>query len=185
MLSHYFKTFSSRHWNLNVTHYRQFTLVYLFGITRLRLENRLELENNTVKKRVGCYIRENLKYRRRNDLESLNSHVIIIDFENAQKNYKRIINLYRSFNPIGVTPKDLFIKQLKIIKNAFDFYTVVIGNFNLDYNRRFDVTYGNSNLFGEFDLHLEMLNPIQIVNFDTWYRIVNNCLKSSCLDHAT
>ena len=38
----------------------------------------LELENNTVKKRVGCYIRENLKYRRRNDLESLNSLVIII-----------------------------------------------------------------------------------------------------------
>ena len=35
MLSHYFKTFSSRHWDINVTHHCHFTLVYLFGITRL------------------------------------------------------------------------------------------------------------------------------------------------------
>ena len=31
MLKHYFKTYSSSHWNINVTHHRHFTLVYLFG----------------------------------------------------------------------------------------------------------------------------------------------------------
>ena len=68
-----------------------------FDVELLKLPGYIfELENNTVKKRVGCYIRENLKYRRRNDLESLNSHVIIMDFENAQKNYKRIIYPLRS-----------------------------------------------------------------------------------------
>ena len=27
--------FSSKHWNINITRYRHFTIVYLFGITRL------------------------------------------------------------------------------------------------------------------------------------------------------
>ena len=48
MLSQYFKTFSSKHCNINVTHHRQFTLVYLFGITRLQWR----LEFRTFKYRI-------------------------------------------------------------------------------------------------------------------------------------
>ena len=37
-------TFSSKHWNINVTHHCHFTCVYLFGITR-PLKTRERLEN--------------------------------------------------------------------------------------------------------------------------------------------
>ena len=39
----------------------------------------LELEMNTTKKRVGIYIRKNIKYRRREDLEKAGMHIVIID----------------------------------------------------------------------------------------------------------
>ena len=61
----------------------------------------LELEVNQDKKRVGVYIKDNLKYLRRTDLEGENSHIIVIDIECKTTITKRLINLYRSFNPIG------------------------------------------------------------------------------------
>ena len=39
----------------------------------------LELENNSVKKRVGTYVRKDINYTRRADLEKPDHHVIIID----------------------------------------------------------------------------------------------------------
>ena len=54
----------------------------------------------------------------------------------------------------------------------------------MDYNRRFDVDYCNSNLFDDFELHLDALNLLQLVNFDTWSRMVGSNLRSSCLDHV-
>ena len=41
-------------------------------------EFNLELELNTGKKRVGFYIRNDVRYKRRNDLEKENVHVLII-----------------------------------------------------------------------------------------------------------
>ena len=39
----------------------------------------LELENNSVKSRVGLYISKDINYVRRTDIEGLNSHIVIID----------------------------------------------------------------------------------------------------------
>ena len=58
----------------------------------------LELENNSVKSRVGLYISKDINYVRRTDLEGLNSHVVIIDITGESK--LRVINVYRSFAPL-------------------------------------------------------------------------------------
>ena len=41
----------------------------------------LELEDSQDKKRVGIYIKENLKFLGRTDLEVVNTHVMVIDIE--------------------------------------------------------------------------------------------------------
>ena len=92
---------------------------------------------NSDKKRVGCYIRDGIKYMRRNDLEKDNLHMLVIDIEGTNDKMKRIINVYRSFNPINCTARELFTKQLDIIKNAFNCDTLLVGDFHLEYNGLF------------------------------------------------
>ena len=59
----------------------------------------LELENNSVKSRVGFYISKDINYVRRSDLEGKDSNIIIIDLVDEFK--LRVINIYRSFAPQG------------------------------------------------------------------------------------
>ena len=92
--------------------------------------------------------------------------------------------MYRSFNPFNISPRILFNEQLRLIKNCFTIDTVWLGDLNLNHNRRFDVDYCNANLYDDFELHLFTLNLLQLVNFDTWSRIVGTNLRSSCLDHV-
>ena len=82
------------------------------------------------------YIKDNIKYTRCLNLEIENSHIIIIDLENGGQVKKRIINIYRSFNPSGETAKELFIRQLNIICGAFNVNTVLLGDLNLDHRKK-------------------------------------------------
>ena len=75
----------------------------------------LEMENNNLKKRVGCYIKDNLKFTRRNDIEKVNCHLLILDLVDQNESVKRIVNLYSSFNPVNNTARGLFIDQLKLL----------------------------------------------------------------------
>ena len=52
----------------------------------------LELEQNDGKKRAGIYVRSNIKYVRRNDLETKNAHIVICDI--IAKSTIRIICLF-------------------------------------------------------------------------------------------
>ena len=92
----------------------------------------LELGKNSVKVRIGTYINDSIKYERRDEMEGLDSHITIIDTQNGKKNNKRLINIYRSFNLNGESAKELFIRQLSVIKNAFNNETVIMGDLNLD-----------------------------------------------------
>ena len=58
-----------------------------------------------------------------------------------------------------------------------------MGDFNLDYNKKHDVSYSHRNYFTALDTLTESFNLTQIVNFDTWSRIINGVKKSSVLDH--
>ena len=142
----------------------------------------LEMEKNTTKLRSGIYIKDSISYTRRTDLEEENTHVVIIDINDRKKT--RIINIYRAFNPPpGLTQKALFDKQIQILNNAANPNVIIMGDFNLDYNKKHDVSYSHRNYFIALDTLTESFNLTQIVNFDTWSRIVLNRKQSSCIDH--
>ena len=145
---------------------------------------RLELETNSVKSRVGFYITKKLIYIRRNDLEGLNSNVIIIDVAGCST--LRIINIYRTFTTqAGESQQTKFRYQLSIIRKAIEKNVkfMILGDFNLDYSHRNNVNYRYDNMFNDFDDVFDNLNLIQMVEFKTWSRVVNNVLRESIIDH--
>ena len=72
-------------------------------------EYNIELELNDTKKRAGIYVRRDVKYKRRIDLEKKNCHVVIIDILGTTP--MRIINVYRSFRPPGMLSPEVFFSQ--------------------------------------------------------------------------
>ena len=91
----------------------------------------LELELNDSKKRAGIYIRSNIKYKRREDLEIKNYHIVIIDLLYIP--VIRVICHYRSFRPPGMLSPDLFFSnQLAILKDSLVDNYFLMGDFNLD-----------------------------------------------------
>ena len=141
-----------------------------------------EAKSSDSKHRVGVFIRNSLNYRRRIDLEKKNCHLIIIDLFGNK--LVRLITLYRSFRPPNSeSPSAFFQKQLEIIKNNIIPNTVLLGDFNLDFEKQFPIDYPHARLFTELNLLLSDHNLIQLVDFPTWSRNVNNSLKQSTLDH--
>ena len=69
----------------------------------------IELETNSTKKRTGIYVRRDIKYTRRKDLESPDCHIVIIDVV-ANVTF-RIISLYLSFRSPGLVFADAFFKS--------------------------------------------------------------------------
>ena len=150
----------------------------------LKIKNfQFELEANTLKSRTGICISNSVSDRRMRQLEGIDSNLIVIDIVNS-RSVKRIINVYRSFNPQGnVNARMKFKCQLELIKHAMIESCVVIGDFNIDYTRIYDDNYGRKTLFEDFDEVLSDCKLVQIVNFNTWSRLVGNILKTSILDH--
>ena len=142
-----------------------------------------ESENNTVKMRCGVYLSNNVSYLRRNDLEVVNMHVMIIDLLDNRKT--RIINVYRPFNPSNnLTQFEFFVNQIEVIKNNTTPSTIVLGDFNLDHSKIYDISYSHKNYFTLLTEKFNPLNLIQLVNFETWSRTINNIVCSSTLDHV-
>ena len=141
-----------------------------------------QLKKNTVKSRVGFYISKKLNYVRRIDLEGTNSNVIVIDVIGSAK--LRIINVYRTFaTNAGESQQTKFKYQLAIIRKAVNEKFIILGDFNLDYSMKNDVNYRYENMFDDFDSVFNGVNLIQMIDFATWSRIVNNVLRESILDH--
>ena len=142
----------------------------------------LETEINKTKIRTGIYIKETISYTRRTDLEKEDSHIVIIDLNDRKKT--RVINIYPAFSPPqGLTQKTFFEHQLSVLNLATNPNTIIIGDLNLDYNKKHDVTYSHFNYFNALEALIEKFNLTQIVNFDTWSRVISNQVKSSCIDH--
>ena len=140
---------------------------------------RFEYENNNVKRRVGIYIKNCIKYKRMEAFEGQNAHIIIIDLVDGNKSKKRIVNLYGSFNPNGETAKKLFVRQLCVIRNVFNNDTVLLGDFNLDFRKRHDLNYQRKDYFELFEEKLGEFHLMQLVKVDTWSHLVGSELRSS------
>ena len=131
----------------------------------------LEAEQNSVKKRVGIYVKNGLKYKRREDLEEKNLHIIIIDLELVDR--VRVINLYRSFRPPDcISPKNFFIKQLEVVKRNLAPRTILVGDFNLDAKMQFRLDYNHHNIYNYLSEFTVESNLDQLVSFPTWSRTV-------------
>ena len=142
-----------------------------------------ENENNMCKSRCGIYVSNELSYVRKNDLELPDMHVVIIDICDSVKT--RIINVYRPFNPPNnQTQSDFFEAQLNLIKLHTTQSTIIIGDFNLDQSRSFDLSYSHKKYFEIMRATFQPINLIQLVNFPTWSRTINNSVCSSTIDHV-
>ena len=154
----------------------------------LQLENlqikgyTIEVENNNKKRRVAIYVKNSITYKRRLDLERENLHVIILDVEVSPP--VRIITIYRTFNPqSGNTPRDNFREQLNIINNATTASTILMGDFNLDENKRHLADYNQRQLFQDLEELIGHHHYVQQVKEATWERIIQDQVKNSILDH--
>ena len=142
----------------------------------------IEMEKNCNKKRAGIYISTDVDYTRRNDLESENMHVVIIDVESDVR--FRVFNIYRSFRPPdGISADTFFENQLRLISRAMCNNCYVVGDFNLDVGMAHRPDYSNKLTLGKLENFVSAENLTQIVNFDTWSRVINGTKKSSLLDH--
>ena len=141
-----------------------------------------ESEIGGSKSRVGTYVNSNLNYIRRPDLEGVNSHLVIIDVKSNPQ--LRIINIYRSFcPPDNQTPREFFKNQLGLLKIAINSNTILMGDFNLDWNKKYLESYQFKNYFVDMEEEIGRKNLTQLVNFATWSRIVNGMLRESTIDH--
>ena len=59
-----------------------------------------------------------------------------------------------------------------------------MGDFNLDYSQKDNLNFRYKNMFEDLDAKLSDKNLIQIIDFPTWSRLINNVLKESILDHV-
>ena len=148
---------------------------------------KLEVEKATIKSRCAILIKNDIEYNRRDDLEEADLCICVIDVDGSV-NY-RIINFYRLFNPPNNrSQSEHFALQLewidKIITNTKKRKIIIAGDFNLDDDNRYSLNYRCKNLFEIQNATFDKHHLIQIIEFPTWHRVVNNVLKQSILDHV-
>ena len=138
----------------------------------------MELEEASMKKRVGFYVRNDIRYNRRSDL-----HVIVVDVI-CNQSVLRIINVYRSFRPLGVvTANDFFKAQLELLERVTTENCIILGDFNLDARMEHNLDYKQKSLLEPLINFALIKNLVQIIDFTTWSCNVNGTLKQSLLDH--
>ena len=123
-------------------------------------------------KPAGIYIKSEMNYTRRYDLELENMHIVIIDVNSDVQS--RIIDIYRSFRPPGGRSVDTFFEnQLNIVKKALCKNCYVVGDFNLDVGMAHRPDYSNKHTLEKLECFVSSENSIQIFSFDTWLRVIN------------
>ena len=153
-----------------------------YKIRGYELETELSLPNQT--KRTSMYIRSGIKYKRRLELEKPESHIIIITLEDSGIG---IASVYRTYK---LTHKPSHIlaleEQISILTNLTTTHSrnIILGDFNLDYNKRNDPSYHHRILFNRMIEFEDQNDLLQTVKFNTWTRSNNNLIQQSLLDHV-
>jgi hypothetical protein len=100
------------------------------------------------------------------------------------KSNKPIIIIYCHFNPLhSLSTLEFFKYQIDSIYIAYNNDTILVFDINLDWNRNGDLNYRFKNYFNYKEERMEEHNLIEMVNFPTWSKVVNNVLKESTIDH--
>ena len=83
----------------------------------------------------------------------------------------------------GRTARESFVYQLELIKLAWIPGTILVGDFNLNWDKRFDYHYSYKLYYEDFERILGHLSLFQLLEHTTWRRVVNGALRESVLDH--
>ena len=59
-----------------------------------------------------------------------------------------------------------------------------MGDFNLDFRKRYNINYSHKRYFENLNEAFEPHNLFQIINFNTWSRVIKNMPTSSIIDHV-
>ena len=145
----------------------------------------METENVTqpFKRRTLMYLSNNITYKRETTMEEKDNHIIII---RLVKQGVLITSMYRTYQITRHANHTIaFTEQLRILDQAINLEkrVVILGDFNLDQERRSDPSYHHSRLYGlwkEFEAQHQLS---QMVKFVTWSRMDRGSLKTSLLDH--
>ena len=78
-----------------------------------------------------------------------------------------------------MTQREKFKYQLQLIKEAMTENIIIIGDFNIDDGTRLDTNYTCYNYFNDVDEIFAEYNLMQLIDFATWSRVVNNVIKES------
>ena len=148
---------------------------------------KIEIETSTLKARCAIAIKKTINYTRRQDLEGSDTGICVIDTNGPIK--YRIVNFYRLFNPPNnLNQTQHFSIQLEKIKgmceNLGERKILIAGDFNLDDSKRYAPDYRHKHLFELQNVLFDQHNLMQLIDFPTWNRVVNNVMKNSILDHV-
>ena len=80
--------------------------------------------------------------------------------------------------------KTIFESQIQLIKANINENTIILGDFYLDQNKRYHINYSNKLYFDALSTSFEPHNLVQVIDFNTWSRTINNVNKSSVIDHV-
>ena len=146
----------------------------------------MEVEKGQGKKRSMLYIKNTIQYQRHEEQEKPNSHVILITITENDR-VIQLASIYRAFKlTTRNTHKEEFSDQLEIIKGHLnnDLPSIIVGDFNIDYNKKGLLNYNHHAMFTMLDEFENEMHLSQLVNFNTWRRVVSGELRTSLLDHV-
>ena len=154
-------------------------------LTLLQIENYgLELSISSSKSRIAVYVKNNIQYRRHKEI--IDTNVIMLTMDGNYE-IKQLCGIYRPFKLMqAVNHYEAFKVQLKQITDFIsdEKKCVLLGDFNLDYEKVFTQNYIYRRLYDELIETSNAFNLQQIVTEVTWSRLYNGVIRSSILDHV-
>jgi exonuclease III len=156
--------------------------VNLLQIQGFSLE--IEKTSTTFSRRTIMYIKNHISYERMSHLEKEDAHVICVKL---QKYNICLASVYRTYKLTHkASHKEAIEEQIGILGALLDTGadTLIVGDFNLDYRKRNDVSYHLRHLYEEWITFEQEHQLLQMVDFATWQRTNGNQIISSILDHV-
>jgi len=123
--------------------------------------------------RIMAYVKTKLKptLNRTNDnLETISLTI----------NHIKILGVYRQFK---LTHHRNSTDQIVDLCREVEDHDVIIGDLNLDYNKKNIATYRFTNIYEKWLETVTSKELVQVNDKNTWFRKVNDSILESCLDH--
>jgi len=128
---------------------------------------------NKTNTRIAAYIRSDKNYK------ILCSNVKL-DTISIQIEEIKILGIYRAYK---LPNHDNYTDQMSELILEVNTHDIVMGDLNLDSNKRNINTYRYSNIYTMWQNEIENKNLNQINHQNTWTRTINGRVQESCLDH--